>query len=957
MNKVQAKTEIPTTSVDGSPVINTNNPTGCIDNIVATLDSITVTGWAFDLDQYDASCKFEVYIDDQFLGEATAMDPRDDVNECYQIVGLHGINSTFKTTLVGNHEIRVFAVDINDGSKHLIGRKAINLLGSPTNLYLPQGWIDQVIAESDGYLSVGGWAFDKDNLLANLKCNIYAGTTYIGSLTADQLRDDVNDVFGIKGQHGYSGRFKTNLRGLQTISIYMEDPITHKESIIGSRNVQFEEAVHAINAPIGCVDHLFSNVPGEFYTDGWIFDYDARGQAVQIRMYCNGIYAGTLTASDMREDVNGLYGLSNGHGFSGTIKTNQTGLVTVEYRAVDIGTNQEVTIKKQQVEIKKQETGKVESYIDDIQATAPGEVYVGGWSLFTGNYQYAMKVEAYIGATKIGVLTANQVRDDVNLVMGSKGNHGFSGRFNTTLYGLQKVDLYAINPTTNQKEYIGSRTIDIPKKVASNHAPVGCFDVAVDQGDGKAYFSGWGYDLDDLSASLEARVYANGTYVGSLYANQARGDVNLAMGITGNPGFSGELKIPYSGLVTFTIKIVDPATKEERLIGSKNATMSQKVETPNVIMNVANRDPVYHVDVLEMVNNQIHAGGWVYDLDQLGANVKVNIYVGNQLAKTITAGNSRPDVNRVNSVTGNHGFDVVFDSPLAGNQEVRVVAVDVNTGKEITMKKATLNIQKAVSQTSNHSAAGCTDSTAALTGKSVAVGGWAFDLDSPNSKTRIRIAVDGITQGIYETNTSRPDINNAYGLTNKHGFFFTFDVPTYGNHLIDVFVIDDQTNQETKISSQTVTNTEAVPPLVKVALSQLSERTGVIGGSKYINWYNGNPYAEWCAMFTSWCAEQCGMLNTQVPRFSYCGNAVDWYKARGRFSKNITPKAGDLVFFDYEHDGFIDHVAIIEAVRGNFIYTIEGNYAENGQGSPLTNPVKRGSHVISESGICGFASV
>ena len=42
----------------------------------------------------------------------------------------------------------------------------------------------------------------------------------------------------------------------------------------------------------------------------------------------------------------------------------------------------------------------------------------------------------------------------------------------------------------------------------------------------------------------------------------------------------------------------------------------------------------------------------------------------------------------------------------------------------------------------------------------------------------------------------------------------------------------------------------------------------------------------------------------------------------------IRPKEGDIIFFDWQSNGFIgtaDHVGIVEKVVGNTVYTIEGN--------------------------------
>ena len=57
--------------------------------------------------------------------------------------------------------------------------------------------------------------------------------------------------------------------------------------------------------------------------------------------------------------------------------------------------------------------------------------------------------------------------------------------------------------------------------------------------------------------------------------------------------------------------------------------------------------------------------------------------------------------------------------------------------------------------------------------------------------------------------------------------------------------------------------------IVEVALSQV----GNIGGEPYWRWYGFSGREEWCACFVSWCAEQCGYIESGlVPKFAYCPN-------------------------------------------------------------------------------------
>ena len=111
--------------------------------------------------------------------------------------------------------------------------------------------------------------------------------------------------------------------------------------------------------------------------------------------------------------------------------------------------------------------------------------------------------------------------------------------------------------------------------------------------------------------------------------------------------------------------------------------------------------------------------------------------------------------------------------------------------------------------------------------------------------------------------------------------------------------------------------------IVEVAQSQIGNE----GGLLYCEWY-GYPYrVEWCAIFVSWCADQCGFLDAGVlPRMEGVRPYVDWFQERGQWQDwSYAPMAGDIIFLDWESDGLADHVGIVERVEGGVIYTVEGN--------------------------------
>lgn len=114
-------------------------------------------------------------------------------------------------------------------------------------------------------------------------------------------------------------------------------------------------------------------------------------------------------------------------------------------------------------------------------------------------------------------------------------------------------------------------------------------------------------------------------------------------------------------------------------------------------------------------------------------------------------------------------------------------------------------------------------------------------------------------------------------------------------------------------------------PIVTIARREM----GYSGGLKYCRWYGYNFRIEWCACFVSWCADQGGYIASQtIPRYKWCLDAKDWFTARNQWVSdcNYTPKSGDIIFFDWNGNGVIDHTGIVVGVEPNGrIHTIEGN--------------------------------
>ena len=131
--------------------------------------------------------------------------------------------------------------------------------------------------------------------------------------------------------------------------------------------------------------------------------------------------------------------------------------------------------------------------------------------------------------------------------------------------------------------------------------------------------------------------------------------------------------------------------------------------------------------------------------------------------------------------------------------------------------------------------------------------------------------------------------------------------------------------------------------IVEVALTQLGNE----GGQPYWSWYGFEGRVEWCACFVSWCADQCGYLESGIiPKFSLCSDGVDWFIANGQWqSRNYEPSAGDIIFFDWDGDGTTDHVGIVESCENGVVYTVEGNSGDT---------CKQNQYSVGSSSIYGY---
>lgn len=109
--------------------------------------------------------------------------------------------------------------------------------------------------------------------------------------------------------------------------------------------------------------------------------------------------------------------------------------------------------------------------------------------------------------------------------------------------------------------------------------------------------------------------------------------------------------------------------------------------------------------------------------------------------------------------------------------------------------------------------------------------------------------------------------------------------------------------------------------IIDIALSQV----GQVGGQPYWSWYGYSSRVEWCACFVSWCMNQVGHGEVKYSSCHYGG--VPYFQGAGQWVNGgyTDLAAGDVIFFDWQCDGTVDHTGLVIGTDGTYIYTVEGN--------------------------------
>jgi len=210
----------------------------------------------------------------------------------------------------------------------------------------------------------------------------------------------------------------------------------------------------------------------------------------------------------------------------------------------------------------------------------------------------------------------------------------------------------------------------------------------------------------------------------------------------------------------------------------------------------AGNDPQGSYDAAIGGNGTVRVHGWAFDNDSPSQSISVHVYIGGPAGSTnaeghaIAANISRPDVNNIYKISGNHGFDATIATSKSGVQDVYVYAINApgTGGNNVLLGKKTVTITANDPQGSYDAAIG---------GKrTVRVHGWAFDKDSPSLSISVHVYIGGPAGSANAegyaiiANISRSDVNTIYKISGNHGFDSTITTSKSGVQDVYVYAIN-----------------------------------------------------------------------------------------------------------------------------------------------------------------------
>ncbi len=308
-----------------------------------------------------------------------------------------------------------------------------------------------------------------------------------------------------------------------------------------------------------------------------------------------------------------------------------------------------------------------------------GAGVVHGWAFDRDSPGQGTRLHIYVDGKHAGSTVTQFARGDVNRAFGVPGNNGYRWNIPNQYRdgNVHSLAVYAIDPQRIQNTRLVGATTSF--RMPALHAPQGVVDGVSNSG----VLHGWAFDRDSPGQSTRLHIYIDGEHAASTTTRYGRGDVNRALGVSGNNGFIWHLPNRYRDGASHSLAVyaLDPqGVRHTRLTGSTTSFRLPALHAPQGVVDGVSNSGVVH--------------GWALDRDSPGQNVRLHVYVDGQHVDSITTQHARRDVNNATGVPGNHGFRwTIPEQYRTGSHRIDVYAIDPQAVQNASLIRSGITIQ------------------------------------------------------------------------------------------------------------------------------------------------------------------------------------------------------------------------------------------------------------------------
>lgn len=529
-------------------------PTGFVDTVTTTPDSITVTGWALDLDT-TASIPVHVYVGSSSYA-VVANTSRPDLDATFHRGPQHGFSATVPAT-PGTWQVCVYAInDWGGGGNALITCRSVVVSNKA-----PTGFVDSVTGNSNGTITASGWALDPDTTQP-IAVHMYVDSSS-KAFVADGIRTDIGSAFGKGDAHGFTATMPAT-PGPHGVCLWAINATAGDNTHMGCRTVVVPGAQPNVT-PTGFLDSVTANSDGTVTASGWTLDPDTTAP-ITVRMTVDST-SQTFLADTSRPDVGAVFGKGANHGFTTTMPA-AAGTRTVCLQALDATTSDVLQLGCRTVTVATPVPNTLPTgFIDSVTANSDGTVTASGWTLdpdTTAPLTVEMSVD---GVTQTFV--ADGRRLDIGAIFGRGDNHGYTLTMSAPA-GTRQVCLRSRDANIPAYLNLGCRTVTVVAPVP-NRAPTGFLDSVVANADGTITAAGWALD-PDTNAPIPVHMYV-GSASKAFVADASRPDVGAIFGKGDNHGYTTTMPAT-PGAHGVCVWAINATAGDNTLLGCRTVTVA-----------------------------------------------------------------------------------------------------------------------------------------------------------------------------------------------------------------------------------------------------------------------------------------------------------------------------------------------------------------------------------------------